>query len=535
MMDYKEMSAIIKERVHEVNYNKMLRARRIKQISFSMSGLCAAAIVGFGVWHNKDVKNAVHYENDSNIIEYTTTSTTDTEKSVNANEVTTVTANTFTDTNTKKSAKIAETATVKATTSIVTSLEKISVTMANTKSADTSIISETKTTTKITENNTTVAVTTTVSSEYSGYRFISYKSRIILENENELQDDMYKAELPDTAILNGKTVSLRSAQNYNISRKLDLMQKLNIDFFGDEEYDYEGTYNGVIDENVIDRYYGLHIFNYVYQESSNTVYALGTTLYKVWLGADKTGFAVKFDGSDNYYLYSMSRIAPYEEIKTMSVSDPRFVSIYYGVNNLPEKLHDVWIGEQRYVLTEQTNELPEQEYAEHNALYIKAYCQRLDTFYAQPYEFYKIENDNGTYSYYFLIYEYDTQRSYYYFYEPVIDDGAEYILYNVSDERPCITIHEIVTAPDEETVHKLFETLQCGTTYQLIGKADADETKGMSQMHERIHSYHTDINKNFFCDVTLYNWSMNDYNDLIIKFDGSDEYYYYLPAKKINE
>ena len=206
----------------------------------------------------------------------------------------------------------------------------------------------------------------------------------------------------------------------------------------------------------------------------------------------------------------MSRIAPYEEIKTMSVSDPRFVSIYYGVNNLPEKLHDVWIGEQRYVLTEQTNELPEQEYAEHNALYIKAYCQRLDTFYAQPYEFYKIENDNGTYSYYFLIYEYDTQRSYYYFYEPVIDDGAEYILYNVSDERPCITIHEIVTAPDEETVHKLFETLQCGTTYQLIGKADADETKGMSQMHERIHSYHTDINKNFFCDVTLYNWSMND-------------------------
>ena len=36
MMDYKEMSAIIKERVHEVNYNKMLRARRIKQISFSM-------------------------------------------------------------------------------------------------------------------------------------------------------------------------------------------------------------------------------------------------------------------------------------------------------------------------------------------------------------------------------------------------------------------------------------------------------------------------------------------------------------------
>ena len=60
--------------------------------------------------------------------------------------------------------------------------------MANTKSADTSIISETKTTTKITENNTTVAVTTTVSSEYSGYRFISYKSRIILENENELQE-----------------------------------------------------------------------------------------------------------------------------------------------------------------------------------------------------------------------------------------------------------------------------------------------------------------------------------------------------------
>ncbi len=527
MMDYKEMSAIIKAQVREINYKKMVRAKRIKQISFSVSGLCAAAIVGFGVWHNNAANDAVHYEHDSSIIEHTTrTSTTNIEKSVNTINVTTVTSSPFTDTNTKKSVKITET-----TTSAMTSPKNIAVTIANIKPDDTSIISETKPTTKITENNTTAAVATTASAEYKGYRFVSYKSGIKLENENELQDDMYKAELPDIAVLNGKTVSLRSAQNFNISQKLDLMPKLNIDFPDYAEYDYEGIYDGFIDENTIDKYYGLHIFNYVYQESSNTVYALGTTLYKVWLEADKTGFAVKFDGSDNYYLYSMSRIDPYEEIKTMSVSDPRFVSINYGVNNLTEKLHDVWIGKQRYVLSEQTDEIPKIEYAEHNALYIKAYCQKLDIFYAQPYEFYKIANDNGTYSYYFQVYEYDTQRSRYYFYEPVIKDGEEYIPFEITDERPCITISEIVNVPDEETIHKLFDTLQCGKKYQLIRKANADEITDMPKMHEMIYSYHEDNNVRYFCDVTLYNWNMNDFNDLIIKFDGSNEYYYYSPVK----
>ena len=51
MKSYEEISNRIMQRGDEILEARKVRTTRIKHISYAVSGLCAAAIAGFGVWH----------------------------------------------------------------------------------------------------------------------------------------------------------------------------------------------------------------------------------------------------------------------------------------------------------------------------------------------------------------------------------------------------------------------------------------------------------------------------------------------------
>ena len=61
MMDYKQMAEIVTKEVDAILERKKRRAILIKRISITASGLCAAAIVGIGVWHSRDIKPSLEH------------------------------------------------------------------------------------------------------------------------------------------------------------------------------------------------------------------------------------------------------------------------------------------------------------------------------------------------------------------------------------------------------------------------------------------------------------------------------------------
>ena len=61
MMDYKQMAEIVTKEVDAILERKKRRAILIKRISITASGLCAAAIVGIGVWHSRNIKPSLEH------------------------------------------------------------------------------------------------------------------------------------------------------------------------------------------------------------------------------------------------------------------------------------------------------------------------------------------------------------------------------------------------------------------------------------------------------------------------------------------
>lgn len=291
MMDYKEMSAIIKERVREENYKKMLRARRIKQISFSVSGLCAAAIVGFGIWHNKDVKNAVHHESDSIIIEDTATTSTimssiTTSLSTSSNNSAILT-NIHTTLSTESATNITN-STVNYTTAVSSSVIKSS--------------QENNTVTSVDYYTTQPIVSTTISeiSEPVVYidsvKFMKYYSRIIdIGNQSVISDEKnIKVKLDDDYVW---YVSLDELEDTD---KIKKMGPLHVDF---DEYSYVGEYNGEIDESRHELFYGRKYTHYTYSEENETLYHAYITVYLI----EPEKYVMKFENSPNYYLYTLTK------------------------------------------------------------------------------------------------------------------------------------------------------------------------------------------------------------------------------------
>ena len=82
MREYDENTLKIAERIFEkgdeILEQRRKRALLIKRLSLSVSGLCAAAIVGVALWHNNDVKNAIHHDDISVITETSQTTAAET-------------------------------------------------------------------------------------------------------------------------------------------------------------------------------------------------------------------------------------------------------------------------------------------------------------------------------------------------------------------------------------------------------------------------------------------------------------------------
>lgn len=113
MMDYKEMAEIVTKEVDAILERKRIRAMRIKRVSLTASGLCAAVLVSFGVWKLRPSLENKNNFDDTNIV------------------ITTVTTAETTETTTQTTSRF----TTAAKTEKTTSSAKTTVTTANTSKA----------------------------------------------------------------------------------------------------------------------------------------------------------------------------------------------------------------------------------------------------------------------------------------------------------------------------------------------------------------------------------------------------------------
>jgi len=59
MMDYKQMTEIVKKEVDARREKKRKRMVTIRRVSFTVSSLCAAIIICFGVWNNEHIRESL--------------------------------------------------------------------------------------------------------------------------------------------------------------------------------------------------------------------------------------------------------------------------------------------------------------------------------------------------------------------------------------------------------------------------------------------------------------------------------------------
>ena len=79
MRSYEEISNRIMERGDKLIESRRIRAAKIKHTSYAVSGMCAAAIAGIGVWHiASNIKKPDDGFNGSGIVSATDTHTENT-------------------------------------------------------------------------------------------------------------------------------------------------------------------------------------------------------------------------------------------------------------------------------------------------------------------------------------------------------------------------------------------------------------------------------------------------------------------------
>ena len=196
MMDYKQMAEIVTKEVDAILERKKRRAIIVKRVSLTVSGFCAAGIVGVGIWHNDKIKNAIHHDNDPSVITeisettsenavstvVTTKETTDTKSAVNStttakNQATVTSDNSTTALKTtktettyssKEATTVVSSSVSPSTTAITANAENTSISsaMTSTVNADTTAL-PTKVTNATTKTmNTTGTSTDTVSTAF---------------------------------------------------------------------------------------------------------------------------------------------------------------------------------------------------------------------------------------------------------------------------------------------------------------------------------------------------------------------------------
>ena len=110
MTDYKQIADLVIKEGDAILERKRRRAIMVKRVSLSASGLCAAVIVGLGVWHNNNIKNAIHHD-DPSVITKISENTTVANSSI-INSVTTQTETITNTTYTKKTDKSTSASTI---------------------------------------------------------------------------------------------------------------------------------------------------------------------------------------------------------------------------------------------------------------------------------------------------------------------------------------------------------------------------------------------------------------------------------------
>ena len=98
MMSYEQMAELVMKEGDVILERQKHRAIIIKRISLTISSVCAAAIVGIGVWHNDKIRNSIHHDPPSVVTEISETTTTG--NSPSTLPITTITTNTGTSKNT---------------------------------------------------------------------------------------------------------------------------------------------------------------------------------------------------------------------------------------------------------------------------------------------------------------------------------------------------------------------------------------------------------------------------------------------------
>lgn len=68
MRDYKEIAERIRRRGDEILAERKRRTAVIMRIAFSASGICAAVIIGVGLWHSSAVRNAIEPHTPPNVV-----------------------------------------------------------------------------------------------------------------------------------------------------------------------------------------------------------------------------------------------------------------------------------------------------------------------------------------------------------------------------------------------------------------------------------------------------------------------------------
>lgn len=281
MMDYKEMAAIVKARVREENERRRIRALRIKRISLAVSGICAVAIVGMGIWSNNDIKDSIP-KNDTIIIEETVVSTTS------------ITSVSDTSISTTKN------------TTHTTAQKTTETTAVQTQQTVTSKIRTTAVTTTV---NTSVQTTIAEETTDKPFELVTFKSGTVKPYHapiNNMTKDM------PTVILDGREVKHKNVNKYD---DMEICFRVGVMDFGLERFTYAGKYDSICDEFGLDSYESGTATKYKYDIDTDTVYSVDITYYKIPNYLGEYAYAVKFPNSDALYLYFFYKDLYYDNEK----------------------------------------------------------------------------------------------------------------------------------------------------------------------------------------------------------------------------
>lgn len=286
MMDYKEMAAIVKARVREENERRRIRALRIKRISLAVSGICAVAIVGMGIWSNNDIKNSIP-KNDNTIIEESEVTTKPT-SSVSVTNI--ITTPNTTRTTAPKTSK---------TTAVQTQL--------TTKPQQT-VTSKIQTTEITTAVNSPVQTVVTDETADKPLELVTFESGTVKPYSHAPVNNLPK-DMP-TIILDGREVKHKNVNNCD---DVEILFRISVMDFGLERFTYAGTYESICDEFGLDSYETGADTKYQYEAETDTVYSVDITYYRIldYLGA--YFYAVKFPNSDQLYLYRFYKSLYYDD------------------------------------------------------------------------------------------------------------------------------------------------------------------------------------------------------------------------------